>query len=62
MKILTENLQLDGFINASLKSVVRSLTSDFHTIHVLRDVEFHLSRRNFAAPQSWLVRDATVAH
>lgn len=36
---LTQNLQLNGFINTPLKCFVCSLTSDFHTVHVLGDVK-----------------------
>lgn len=78
---LTQDLQLNGFINAPLKCFVGSLrsvkgnleqknqpkcrdylTSDFHAVHVLCDVELHLRGRDFAAPQARLVRDSTLAH
>lgn len=59
---LTQNLQLNGFINAPLKSFVCSLTSDFHAVHVLCDVELHLCWRDFAAPQTRLIRHSPFAH
>lgn len=60
--LLTQNLQLNGFINAPLKSLIRALAGDFHAVHVLGDIQLHLSRRDLAAPQTRLIRDATVAH
>ena len=41
--LLTQYLQLNGFMNTSIKCFVRSLTSDFHTIHVLADVHSDMS-------------------
>lgn len=58
---LTQNLQLDDFINASLEGFVSALTGDFHAIHVLRDVELHLGGGDLSAPKARLVADATLA-
>lgn len=78
---LTQNLQLNGFINTPLECFVGALcsgkgnleqknqqkcedylTSDFHAVHVLCDVELHLRGRDFAAPQARLVGDTALAH
>lgn len=59
---LTQNLKLDGLVEASLKRLVGALTSDLNSIHVLRNVEPDLGRRDLSAPKPRLVRDAAVAH